>query len=766
MTLDSSMLSPATRQASVVVPPVVPISAALMARGEMASYLEQIDEVAHAEGNTRTKADGAYQQRLVQMRLGLASSLFIALRAKDASTAGHSLRVALGCSSWSLRLNLTEQQRDELEVAALLHDIGKMGVPDHVLFKPGKLDASELLAMERSRMYARDILGGLCSSGAILENIHYAPAWFDGRKHGFDRKGEQLPLGARIISIVDAFDSMTTDHVYRRALSRERAVAELFACRGSQFDPHLVEDFATLLQQDQVTLTTSVARRWLQQLQPETANAWWRLGTPAAATAPQEPDAATLFHDRLVDNMHDGVVFVDNGLKIVRWNRAAERLTGISAAGVLHKHWLPSLLEMRDEHGTEIPNEECPLAFAVVTGVQTLRRLSIAGRNGVALSVDAHMVPVMARGGTAHGAALLLRDASRQITLEERVETLHEQATRDALTQVANRAEFDRTLVQFVQTHLEAGLPCSLIICDIDHFKKVNDTFGHQVGDEALIAFAALLKACCRPGDLVARYGGEEFAMLCADCDNATATGRAEEVRRTLAATAQPALHGKVMTASFGVTEVQGGDSAETMLRRADRALYQAKDNGRNLVVQLGSGMSPEPVKAKTGWLAWFVGGPPEQVLERDLLTPVPMNVVAEKLRGFVADQHAEIVSVEQNHVVLRLDAQNTPLIRRRNDRPVPFFIELRFEERRVDSEGRGGANLHTFVHVTIRPKRQRDRRRQDVHERARHLLVSLKSYLMAHELTESREPETRQEETVFKTLKSTLAPWLGKGNG
>ena len=637
------MLSSATSPTPVaVVPPVAsvplvprvpPATAQPAARGEMSSYLEQIDEVAHAEGNVRAKADGAYQQRLVQMRLGLASSLFIALRAKDASTAGHCLRVALGCSSWALRLNLTEQQRDELEVAALLHDIGKMGVPDHVLLKPGKLDANEALAMERSRMYSRDILGGLCSSAALLENIHYAPAWFDGRKHGFDRKGEQLPLGARIISIVDAFDSMTTDHVYRRALSRERAVAELFACRGSQFDPHLVEDFATLLQQDQVTLTTSVARRWLQQLQPETANAWWRLGTPGAA-ASHELDAATLFHDRLLDSMHDGVVFVDNGLKIMRWNRAAERLTGISAAGVLHKHWLPSLLDMRDEHGTAIPNEECPLAFAVVTGVQTLRRLAIAGRNGVALSVDAHMVPVVSRDGTGHGAALLLRDASRQITLEERVETLHEQATRDSLTQVANRAEFDRTLAQFVLTHLEAGLPCALIICDIDHFKKVNDKFGHQAGDEALIAFAALLKANCRPGDFVARYGGEEFAMLCADCDNATATGRAEEIRRTLAAAAQPALHGKSITASFGVTEVQGGDSAETMLRRADRALYQAKDNGRNLVVQLGSGMSPEPPKAKPGWLAWFTGGPSEQVLDRHLLTPVPMNVVAEKLRG------------------------------------------------------------------------------------------------------------------------------------
>ena len=179
-----------------------------------------------------------------------------------------------------------------------------------------------------------------------------------------------------------------------------------------------------------------------------------------------------------------------------------------------------------------------------------------------------------------HGATLLLHDASSQITLEERVQTLHEKATRDPLTKVANRAEFDRGHDQFVETHLERGLPCALIICDIDHFKSVNDTFGHQAGDDALVVLRALLQRSCRPGDLVARYGGEEFVMLCADCDNSTATDRATTIRRELAETPQPLIGGRPITASFGVTEIQAGDTPETMLRRADRARYRRRSVG------------------------------------------------------------------------------------------------------------------------------------------------------------------------------------------
>ena len=157
-----------------------------------------------------------------------------------------------------------------------------------------------------------------------------------------------------------------------------------------------------------------------------------------------------------------------------------------------------------------------------------------------------------------------------------------------------------------------------------------------------LVSFAALLQRCCRCGDLVARYGGEEFVMVCGDCDNATAAARAERIRIELANTIQPALNNSRLTASFGVTELQPGDTPESMFRRADRAVYKAKAMGRNTVVQLGCGMSgesPEPIS--NWWSNFWLPGRPELLMEKKLVTGVPIEVVIEKLRGFVVDHDA-----------------------------------------------------------------------------------------------------------------------------
>ena len=159
---------------------------------------------------------------------------------------------------------------------------------------------------------------------------------------------------------------------------------------------------------------------------------------------------------------------------------------------------------------------------------------------------------------------------------------------------MANRAEFDRVHAMFVAAHQQQQVPCSLMMCDLDRFKLVNDTYGHQAGDDAIKSLASLLKSSCRPGDLVARYGGEEFVLLCADCDNASAARRAEQIRKALSQLPQPKMDGRAVTVSFGVTEIQPGDTPETMLRRADRALLMAKANGRNTVVQLGTGAGGE----------------------------------------------------------------------------------------------------------------------------------------------------------------------------
>jgi diguanylate cyclase (GGDEF)-like protein/PAS domain S-box-containing protein len=728
---------PAISETPALGPPAETSRAAAEQLAVVSTLLENLEVPLQAVRDSSELV--TFENQLVQVRLGLASSLFAALRAKHAPTAAHSVRVALSCSAWAASLGHSESQRDELEVAALLHDVGKIGVPDEILHKTTKLTGDEFALVERHRHVGSDILRACCTSDTVLSVVEYAGAWFNGRREGYDLFGSQLPLGARMVAIVDAFDSMTSEHVYRRAMSRERALAELYEFAGTQFDPQLVQEFCDFIAGDQVKLQAVVARRWLKDLVPSSSEGFWRLNRGPLASSAAQVEA--LFHRKLLESMHDAVVFVDGSLRIVLWNRAAERLTGILAPSIEHKNWSPTLLSMRDEQQKMIVEADCPVIQSIKSGVQTLRRLSVAGRNGQRVDVDAHLVPVHGKNGVSHGAALLLHDASSQITLEQRVQSLHEKATRDPLTQVANRAEFDRIHASWVDSHLERRLPCSLVICDIDHFKRINDTFGHQAGDEVLIAFAALLRRHCRSGDLVARYGGEEFVMICADCDNSTATLRAEELRAELAELPMIALSGKCITASFGVTELQSGDTPETMLRRADRALYSAKACGRNTVVQLGSGIGgEEPQPRRAGWWAWLRNPAPDQVLQRTFASSVPLSLAVEKIRGFVADHYAEIESIDERHLVMRIDGGNSSLLRRTTDRAIPFLIEIDLDEHRTIGDSPAGRRMfRTVLSVKISPQRSRDRRRRDVIEKAQRLLASLKSYLVAQDLNAGR---------------------------
>ncbi|MEM6655223.1 MAG: GGDEF domain-containing protein, partial [Planctomycetota bacterium] len=247
--------------------------------------------------------------------------------------------------------------------------------------------------------------------------------------------------------------------------------------------------------------------------------------------------------------------------------------------------------------------------------------------------------------------------------------------------------------------------------------------------------FAKLLKSMCRSGDLVARYGGEEFAVLCADCNNASAAARAEEIRRKLAETPHSELGNKNITASFGVTELQAGDTPETMLRRSDRALLQAKDQGRNQVVQLGDGMT-EPVEKKSWWPFAKWGG--AKLLEAKLVTEVPIDITVQKLRGFIADHNAKVLKITEQDIRLEASDDGAGMTRRAGDRPVSFLIDIQLTEERVErANAQGfaaGEYAQTTAMVSLRPRRDRDRRRGYAVGRARMLLGSLKSYLMAKE--------------------------------
>ena len=697
-----------------------------------------------------TGTDAAKVQRLTQARLGVASSLYVALRCKSVQSASHGLRVSLLASGWATSLRLPEGLREAIEVAALLHDVGMIGLPDEILRKPGPLDSDEIRMVDEARKMSVEILRNACAQPRVLEIVEYIPAWYDGSRPGYALRGDDLPLGARMIAIAEAFDAMTTDQVYRPAMSLERAGFELFAGAGIQFDPKLVNGFVEFQSANLDRVHDEVAGRWLHTLAPEISNSYWALTDSSAQTKNRHDQR--FFEDRLLDNMHDAVIFVDAAMRVMRWNHGAERMTGIAGTSICDRRWTPTLLKIRGEKGTPISEDDCPVVNAISSGVQSLRRLNIGGRSGDRVAVDTHAIPVIDPDGAVLGAVLVLHDASSETSLEERCQSLHTKATRDPLTQVANRAEFDRVFELFISTHRQQRVPCSLMICDLDKFKRINDTYGHQAGDEAIKTLATLLKSSCRPGDLVARYGGEEFVMLCADCDNAAAARRADELRKRLEQTPQAALGGRNITASFGVTEIQPGDTSETMLRRADRGLLIAKEKGRNTVVQLGAGAS-DSHEAPVVWGRAVPGS--ECCFSTELFTPMPLSVLREKLVGFVADHQAKVLKQDDNEMTMRLE--NRSPLRRRGDRNVSFEVALALGRREplnsgADTGAKPGIS-HSCVTVTIRPRRHRDRRREGIENAARDVIASLRSYLGAIERNEPYAP-------VLPVAETGCRPW------
>ena len=151
---------------------------------ELGTLLKELDSVAPGGQSLPVTPEESTDDQLAKRRLGIAGSLFAALQCKHAATAGHSIRVALTCSAWATRLDFDERQREQLEIVALLHDIGIVGTPDHVLLKPTRLDSDEAAIMSRARAMSLEILRRSCTSTEILAVVENVAAWYDGSRGG------------------------------------------------------------------------------------------------------------------------------------------------------------------------------------------------------------------------------------------------------------------------------------------------------------------------------------------------------------------------------------------------------------------------------------------------------------------------------------------------------------------------------------------------------------------------------------------------------
>jgi len=174
------------------------------------------------------------------------TTLSRAIEARDPYTRGHSARVTKVAEAIALRLGWDEERLDLLKLGGPLHDVGKLGVSEEVLAKPGRLDEQELAQIrEHPKLGARILLRVTALRGALPYVLYHHERW-DGGGYPTGRAGEQIPLEARVLAVADAFDAMTSDRPYSRALDLDEALAEVARCAGTQFDPAIVRVFLEL----------------------------------------------------------------------------------------------------------------------------------------------------------------------------------------------------------------------------------------------------------------------------------------------------------------------------------------------------------------------------------------------------------------------------------------------------------------------------------------------------------------------------------------
>jgi diguanylate cyclase (GGDEF)-like protein/PAS domain S-box-containing protein len=295
-------------------------------------------------------------------------------------------------------------------------------------------------------------------------------------------------------------------------------------------------------------------------------------------------DISPDFYATLLDNLYDGVYFVDRERRITLWNKAAERITGFTRTEVLGKRCADNLLRHVDERGNSLCQGACPLAYTLGDGQLRSASVFLHHKDGHRLPVAVGIAPITDNQQNIIGAVEIFRDNSTTVAALEHLKELKDLAYLDALTKVANRTYLENFIVGKFNEFRRLGWSFGVIFVDVDRFKLVNDTYGHQTGDVVLKMVAQTLVKNCRSFDLVGRWGGEEFICIISKLKDADQLMVAAERLRVLVESAWVSLPDCSLhvTISLGVTLARLHDTPETLIQRADELMYRSKTEGRN----------------------------------------------------------------------------------------------------------------------------------------------------------------------------------------
>jgi len=551
-------------------------------------------------------------QQMVDLHLATIEALAGAIDAKDQTGPDHIRRVQAYAAGLARALSMTEDEVQAVRTAALLHDIGKLAIPEHILAKPGPLTPEEFQKVQIHPQVGAEILRSVPFPYPVAPLVLSHHERWDGRGYPYGLKEDAIPLGARVVGIADYFVALTSDRPYHKAISREAAVVLLQQEAGKALDPRVVDVFVSAL--PRLALEAEAVEPPAAAPQPQTDTARLRV-----AQSSREP-RASVFDDiahahREIYALYQISQAMGTSLGLADTvSLVASKLSSLvpfSACALFVYSESTERLHCRFATGTDselMQQLEVPTGQGLNGWVARNRRplvnarpsadLEAMGSNAPTVLQSALVCPLIVGErliGTLavyHVDPSFYREDHRRLL--ERVceqagavvqnSVIFEQTQEDSLTDPLTGLPNTRSLFNHLTRELARAerltSEVALVVMDLNDFKEINDSFGHQFGDMALRQVASVLRTTIRPYDMCVRYAGDEFIVVLSGCARGEAEFKRAELQNAVDAIVMEAPPGERVTLSIsaGVAVYpHDGETYETLLAKADGRMYSDK---------------------------------------------------------------------------------------------------------------------------------------------------------------------------------------------
>ncbi len=576
---------------------------------------------------TRAQAEKLrYTEEIADLHMNTIESLAIAIDAKDQTTHGHVRRTQIYATEMGKLLKVSDSESRALVAGALLHDIGKLAVPEYILNKPGKLTEAEFAKMKIHPTVGGDILKRVNFPYPVEDIVRFHHEKWDGSGYPKGLRAEQIPLVARIISVVDFYDATRCDRPYRKGMKREESLSLLQKMSGTSFDPKVVDlfikhvtEFDRLIGRDDIQeQVASENIDLVTKSRPDAGLASDVLGTPDNALgfrsiteAQREVFALHEIAQTIGSSlsMHDTVTLISNKLRaIVPFDTCVIYIVDDRSGKAIGLHVVGDHQELFKSRRISIGDG---ITGWVVANSRSMcnssPELDLVGLpDEISRSYRGVLVSPLIREDGAFGAISLYSKGRTSYTTEHvrllesvaqhaasalnnaiTFEKTKESALTDPLTELPNARGFYMMLEQRLAECQRLGRESmALISMDLDEFKKINDQWGHAIGDRLLASVSGVIRKELRQMDILSRYAGDEFVAIMPMASQMMAEGVAQRIRTAVAAHKFSVRTGKTVSVdiSMGVACFPNdGETTEELLTSAARNMQRDKHTRKNL---------------------------------------------------------------------------------------------------------------------------------------------------------------------------------------